>query len=484
MNKLLLLSAVLLLLGCGGSSENDGGAFPSASGGTGVFLDSPVAGVQYRVFFNDGNVGDIKVTDSNGRFSYEGDTFAISFFLGRDPVGRINLGSSTIKPTITLLDLLPEGETRAIDHPRIVAMAQLLQSLDDDGNITDTINISSETLAKIDAMSMDSADTLLDLDNDPATKLANVLQDIVGDDANLIPADSAQQHFRETLTNIADDIPPLSPRSLLGLYFDTNGNLCFYPDYPLVSTIGQNNVGVGINSTHTIYYPLDEFNAYISDDSSLNADNYQALATKYPLSNSHCISGFVAGGSYYGLLEVVNAYGSAVSDIYSARATPAISIKQQQRKDSNYQEVLEYGVVIEYKDDTYFLMIINIGTRNLLFGLNTPTIEARTAQNILIQQLENLANSDVTTNGFKYQVTDRSHYRPWIGVTINRNGLDFIKESPLIISIQENTPVGINPIPVPCVVDGEEISPCIIRPITTTTVEKATATKRGAYDSK
>ncbi len=472
MNKLLLLSAVLLLLGCGGSSQNDNSAFSSASGGTGVFLDSPVAGVQYQVFDDFGS-SEIRVTDSKGRFSYEGDTFAISFFLGRDPVGRINLGSSTIKPTITLLDLLPEGETRAIDHPRIVAMAQLLQSLDDDGNITDTINISSETLAKIDAMSMDSADTLLDLDNDPATKLANVLQDIVGDDANLIPADSAQQHFRETLTNIADDIPPLSPRSLLGLYFDTNGNLCFYPDYPLVSTIGQNNVGVGINSTHTIYYPLDEFNAYISDDSSLNADNYQTLATKYPLSNSHCISGFVAGGNYYGLLEVVNAYGSAVSDIYSARATPAISIEQQQQKDLEYQQTLDR----DFYNNGYFSMITDINADNLLFGLNTPTIEATTVQNILIQQLENLANSDIATNGFKYEVTGRSHFRPWIGVTINRNGLDFIKNSHLIISIQENIPNSI------CdVINGEEAVFCSTTPIpiTITIIEKATATKRGS----
>ncbi len=214
MHRLILPLAMLLLLGCGSSSQNNGGAFSDASGGTGVFLDSPVAGVQYQVFDDFGS-SEIRVTNSAGYFSYDDDVFAIDFFLGRDPVGRINLGSSTIKPTITLLDLLPEGETRAIDHPRIVAMAQLLQSLDDDGDITDTINISSETLAKIDAISMNNADTLLDLDNDPATKLANVLQDIMGDDANLIPTDSAQQHFKETLTNIADDIPPLSPRSLV-----------------------------------------------------------------------------------------------------------------------------------------------------------------------------------------------------------------------------------------------------------------------------
>ncbi len=88
--------------------------------------------------------------------------------------------------------------------------------------------------------------------------------------------------------------------------------------------------------------------------------------------------------------------------------------------------------------------MIDIDTNNLsspsgLSVANTNTkAKARSAQSALIQQLENLANSDITTNSYKYDIVGRSRSRPWMGLTVNKNTLDFLKDSPLVTSIEEN----------------------------------------------
>ncbi len=311
MYKLLLLSAVLLLLGCGGSSQN--------TSRTGLFLDSPVAGVQYRVFFNDGNVGDIKVTDSNGRFSYDGDAFAISFFLGRDPVGRINLGSSTIKPTITLLDLLPEGETRAIDHPKIVAMAQLLQSLDDDGDIAYAINISSQTLAKINEMSDNSDTTLMDLGSDPASKIVQVLE-MAQATKNLVPFRDVKEHLRQSLEAIqTNEQNPLAPYNVVAARSDAS--LTFFWQ--------------GTANT-------DSYDLYITRGTSLTNQHYEDFATSKhsDVTSPYTITDLTNGVTYSYFIVAINDIGEQPSVVKQAVPVDLLYDQARESKREFYNDVI------------------------------------------------------------------------------------------------------------------------------------------------
>ncbi len=339
MNKLLLLSAVLLLLGCGGSSENDGGAFSSASGGTGVFLDSPVAGVQYRVFFNDGNVGDIKVTDSKGRFSYEGDTFAISFFLGRDPVGRINLGSSTIKPTITLLDLLPKGEVRTVDHPKISAMAQLLQSLDDDGDITSTIHISSQTLAKINEMSDNSDTALIDLDSDPASKIVQVLEMIQATE-NLVPFSNAEQHLEQSLEEIqTNEQNPLAPYNVVAARSDAS--LTFFWQ--------------GTANT-------DSYDLYITRGTGLTNQHYEDFATSKhsDVTSPYTITDLTNGATYSYFIVAINDIGEQPSVVKQAVPMDLLNKEYRRLKREAYNQIIGWAKEKgeDYKQYCSFPMLV------------------------------------------------------------------------------------------------------------------------------
>ncbi len=339
MNKLLLLSAMLLLLGCGGSSQNNGGAFSSASGGTGVFLDSPVAGVQYRVFFNDGNVGDIKVTDSKGRFSYEGDTFAISFFLGRDPVGRINLGSSTIKPTITLLDLLPRGEVRTVDHPKISAMAQLLQSLDDDGDITSTIHISSQTLAKINEMSDNSDTALIDLDSDPASKIVQVLEMIQATE-NLVPFSNAEQHLEQSLEAIqTNEQNPLAPYNVVAARSDAS--LTFFWQ----------------GSANT-----DSYDLYITRGTGLTNQHYEDFATSKhsDVTSPYTITDLTNGATYSYFIVAVNDVGERPSVVKQAVPMDLLNKEYRRNKREAYNQIIGWAKAKgeDYKQYCSFPMLV------------------------------------------------------------------------------------------------------------------------------
>ena len=116
------MAATLVLTGCGG-----GGGGSGSSVGTAAYVDSAVAGVQYRCGSQSG------VTDTKGKFSFEkgkGCTFRL---------GSVEIRS--IEP-----DRLVDGGIVVETDPKVAA---LLQSLDRDGDPSNGIEIDDAVIEKL-----------------------------------------------------------------------------------------------------------------------------------------------------------------------------------------------------------------------------------------------------------------------------------------------------------------------------------------------
>lgn len=95
----------------------------------GRFVDSPVAGLTYTLG------SEQKQTGQDGRFSYRsGDMLSFS-------VGGLTLGSAAGADVLTPVDLVEDG---SMQTPAVINISRFLQSLDQDGNLHNGIQISAE----------------------------------------------------------------------------------------------------------------------------------------------------------------------------------------------------------------------------------------------------------------------------------------------------------------------------------------------------
>jgi hypothetical protein len=160
MKKLMfssIVTATLLLIGCGGGSGTSGNntttalsptaiptTIPTTNSdkivGTGYYVDSAVEGIDYSCG------SEIGVTDSNGTFKFENGQNC-TFTLGDIRLREIN--ASLLEDNITILE----------DN---ITVAQLLQTLDADGNATNGIQILNGT----DRVVRDTIDSLDGLNSD------------------------------------------------------------------------------------------------------------------------------------------------------------------------------------------------------------------------------------------------------------------------------------------------------------------------------
>lgn len=124
---LLGLSSVMLS-GC--LSGGGGGGDDSESASSGVFIDAPVAGLQYATDSRSGE------TDSAGTFQYQGNETV------RFSLAGIDLGSAAGASQLTPMDIV-DGAT-AFSDPAVLNLSRFLQSLDADGNLGNGIEITAD----------------------------------------------------------------------------------------------------------------------------------------------------------------------------------------------------------------------------------------------------------------------------------------------------------------------------------------------------
>lgn len=187
-----LLVGALMITGCGGS---DDGSSNNVNTTTGVFVDSPVQGVQY-----DCSSGVTGLTDNLGQFTCNTDdtiTFSINGF---------ELGSATVQPLVTPAYLNPEDAAAALD------VAQLLQTLDSDGNASNGINVaqSGDLFDSMKSMADNGVEVgQADFDSVATSYIGEILVD----------ESTAQEHLDQYLTDL------LVGKTLYTTIYDQQGTL-------------------------------------------------------------------------------------------------------------------------------------------------------------------------------------------------------------------------------------------------------------------
>ncbi len=185
----LIATAIMAgaLVACGGGGSGSTSAAGSNSTpvetatSTGIFLDSPVGGINYSTASHNGK------TNAKGEFLYiSGEKVTFS-------IGSMALPAVTAGATVTPLDIVG---TTDIDHQMVSNILVLLQSLDEDGDPTNGITIPAGAAAQ--------ADTAINFDVTPSAFSANtVVLKLVANSGSsqktLVAEAAAKTHFRNTL---------------------------------------------------------------------------------------------------------------------------------------------------------------------------------------------------------------------------------------------------------------------------------------------
>lgn len=185
LNKILpLLLIACFLPACGGGGGGDKDPDPVNPGPqpeilTGVFIDSPVAGLNYTTESQSGT------TNGDGEYNYMAGE-QISFFIGGILLGTISAGP------VTTPIMLVDGATDASD-PAVINIVRLLQTLDGDNDPVNGINISSSVHTAAADMSLDFGSPSF------ATDVQSLLDAVGGPGTQLVDSGTAQDHFNTSL---------------------------------------------------------------------------------------------------------------------------------------------------------------------------------------------------------------------------------------------------------------------------------------------
>ncbi len=185
---------LLLLSACGGGGSSDssvtGLTTPGATTAEGQFIDSAVSGLTYIC-------GDIiGTTDEYGTFIYHIDQ-EVTFM-----VGGVIIGTAQGASFITPIDLVAgaEDETDAT----VINILRFLQSLDDDADPDNGINITAEVISALENASINFNVTVdvFSSDSELLTLLNSLPTFIDGTLRYLLPEYAVLEHFRATLEDI------------------------------------------------------------------------------------------------------------------------------------------------------------------------------------------------------------------------------------------------------------------------------------------
>jgi len=151
---------------------------------TGIFLDAPVSNLRFKTNSIEGFTG------AGGSFNYR-TSERIEFF-----IGALSLGSTFVNDVITPIDLVVNG---SIDEARVINRAILLQSLDQDSDLTNGIQIPREAHGQApESLAFAQASETFIQDTD----LLTFVRTATGDNQKaLVTATAARDHLLESLNS-------------------------------------------------------------------------------------------------------------------------------------------------------------------------------------------------------------------------------------------------------------------------------------------
>ena len=167
-----------LVAACGGG----GGDSRSPAYRTGYFIDSAVGGIEY----NSGTVSG--VTGSDGSFQYQ-EGQPVTFKIGSMTLGSLTVSNGRVFP----VDLV-SGATDE-NNPNVTLIAQVLQSLDSDGDPSNGITISESTRKAItQSVQLATVDA-----TQAASTFAQQLSTATGGTVSMVSAATAKSHLQSNL---------------------------------------------------------------------------------------------------------------------------------------------------------------------------------------------------------------------------------------------------------------------------------------------
>jgi hypothetical protein len=188
--KLLLPSVLVILLSACGSDDNkteiqtDLTFTPTAKILTGVFLDSAVAGLNYKTASQNGQTNEL------GEFSFqEGEVITFS-------IGDIEFPTTAAALYLTPLELY---QTNDINQIEVVNLLRLLQTLDSDGDASNGINIAESIHQLAVNIDLDFSSTNFDQQSIELVSQSGAVNQ------ELITVEAALNHFQLTLIQIEND---------------------------------------------------------------------------------------------------------------------------------------------------------------------------------------------------------------------------------------------------------------------------------------
>lgn len=253
----IALLAVLGLSACGGG----GGSSVSPAAFRGQFVDANVSGLNWKTATRSG------VTDANGYFEYDTAGEKITFSINDTPLGTVNADKSihVFDLSQSLPDQLSEKGSR---------LAQLLQTLDSDGDTSNGIQLTPEVKAKFSQTTAIDFHAEQNIWDSQLTQIANNVGKPV------VAMDVAFAHALSNVNRNTDCAIPVKDYLIDGTpgYFSSSKLNCsqraaleafFYHVSPSMA-----NITAEMNRTHLAYLndgAIDEIEKSIINDSVIKA---------------------------------------------------------------------------------------------------------------------------------------------------------------------------------------------------------------------
>jgi len=201
----LLLTGGLIMAGCGSSSDSSDSATTSVQEYTGNIIDSPVDGLDYICINTNGKIISSGTTDSLGTFKYTSDTFNCRY--GVESNGTF-VSFGLIAPIS-----MEYAPNKILYFPS--SKAFILQSLDNDGNLDNGIQITPEEKAVI-------VQNFSDTDFASMTDASTLVSTLQSNDTNY---SGREYNLSEAITNIFAEMQNvIDPGTYKGTFTLTKGD--------------------------------------------------------------------------------------------------------------------------------------------------------------------------------------------------------------------------------------------------------------------
>ncbi len=190
--KIVVASSIVALMsiiaGCGGSSNNDDTTNNNTQTGTAYYVDNAVAGVSYQCGNQKGT------TENDGKFIFEKGADC-EFSLAGIPLREVPK------------DDLADGKKIVENN---IEVAQLLQSLDADGDLTNGIQITPEIVEAVKKvvaeLNVTKPTAVISNENLKEELISEVAQQVPEAKVELKPKEEVVKHLEKTLTEVTTEL--------------------------------------------------------------------------------------------------------------------------------------------------------------------------------------------------------------------------------------------------------------------------------------